>query len=91
MSFARFVSTDYFFARNTFMRFDYEGFHVDCRSRHDQDGLFYTQAHITKAPAKGRGHPERHESGDIDAFDNDSDAIACARAWAIDWCSEHAA
>jgi hypothetical protein len=37
---------------------------------------------------EGGVHGEKHESGDIDAFDNDGDAIACARAWALDWCRE---
>jgi hypothetical protein len=77
------------------MRFDYEGFHIDCRSRHDNDGLYYAQARITHVithvPSKGDASIQRHESGDIDAFDNDGDAIACARAWALDWCREHEA
>jgi len=73
------------------MRFDHKGFHIDCRSRHDQDGLYYAQARIIRIPATADTHPEKHESGDIDAFDNDSDAIACARAWALDWCHEHEA
>jgi len=79
------------FARNTPMRFDYKGFHIDCRSRHDQDGLYYAQARIIRIPTMADTHPEKHESGDIDAFDNDGDAIACARAWALDWCHGHEA
>jgi hypothetical protein len=70
------------------MRFDYESYHIDCRSRHGQDGLYYAQARITRTPVEGGVHGEKHESGDIDAFDNDGDAIACARAWALDWCRE---
>ena len=75
------------------MRFDYKGFHIDCRSRHDHDGLYYAQARLIRMPTTGEGHPEKHESGDIDAFDNDGDAIACARAWAwaLDWCEAHGA
>lgn len=74
------------------MRFDYERYHIDCRSRHDQDGLYYAQARITRMPADDDGgHGEKHESGDIDAYDNDGDAIACARAWALDWCREQEA
>jgi hypothetical protein len=73
------------------MRFDYKGFHIDCRSRHDQDGLYYAQARMIRMPAADDAHPEKHESGDIDAFDNEGDAIACARAWALDWCDEHEA
>jgi hypothetical protein len=79
------------FARNTPMRFDYKGFHIDCRSRHDQDGRYYAQARVIRIPTTADAHPEKHESGDIDAFDNDGDAIACARAWALDWCHEHEA
>jgi hypothetical protein len=81
----------YIFARNMPMRFDYKGFHIDCRSRHDQDGLYYAQARLIRVPAEGDAHPEKHESGDIDAFDNDGDAVACARAWALDWCDAHEA
>jgi hypothetical protein len=81
----------YIFARNTPMRFDYKGFHIDCRSRHDQDGLYYAQARMIRMPTTDDAHPEKHESGDIDAFDNDGDAIACARAWALDWCDEQEA
>lgn len=74
------------------MRFDYKGFHIDCRSRHDQDGLYYAQARMIRMPAADAAHAEKHESGDIDAFDNDGDAIACpARAWALDWCDQHEA
>ena len=80
-----------YFARNTPMRFDYKGFHIDCRSRHDQDGLYYAQARVIRIPTTADAHPEKHESGDIDAFNNDGDAIACARAWALDWCHEHEA
>lgn len=73
------------------MRFDYEGFHVDCRSRHDEDGLFYAQARITRALVEGdvTGFNEKIESGDIDGFDNNGDGLACARAWAQDWCDAH--
>jgi hypothetical protein len=75
------------------MRFDYMGFHIDCRSRHDQDGLYYAQARVIRIPSAddAHAHPEKNESGDIDAFDNDGDAVACARAWALDWCDGHEA
>lgn len=73
------------------MLFDFEGFHIDCRSHLGNDGLFYAQARITRIAADGKGIVEKHESGDIDGFDNDGDAMACARAWALDWCREHEA
>jgi hypothetical protein len=72
------------------MRFDFEGFHIDCRARHDDtDGLYYAQAKITCIPSDEDRHVEHHESGDIDSFNNEGDAMACARAWAMDWCRGH--
>jgi hypothetical protein len=72
------------------MRFDYQAFHIDCRARHDEDGLFYARARITRAPADSRTHGETFESGDLDGFTHEADAVACARSWAIEWCDENA-
>ncbi|CDY77409.1 hypothetical protein BGLT_06322 [Caballeronia glathei] len=70
------------------MRFDYKTFHIDCRARHDEDGRYYARATITEAPPAGRAHGETHDSGELDAFPNESDALHCARAWALEWCDE---
>ena len=72
------------------MRFDYKAWHIDCRARHDEDGCFYAHATITRSPATGRAHGETHHSGELDAFENESDALHCARIWAIEWCDETA-
>ena len=73
------------------MRFDFEGFHIDCSRRHGEDGLYHAQARIARIPSGDDRHVEHHESGDIDSFANEGDAIACARAWAMDWCHDHRA
>ncbi|SAL56024.1 hypothetical protein [Caballeronia humi] len=70
------------------MRFDYKEWHIDCRAHHDEDGSYYAQATITRAPGAGRTRVETHHSGELDAFANESDALHCARAWAIEWCDE---
>lgn len=70
------------------MRFDYKTFHIDCIARHDRDGRFYAHARITRAPGERTPHVEVFESGDLDAFESEWDAVHCARAWAIDWCDE---
>ena len=67
------------------MQFDYRHFHIDCRARHAQDGLYYARAKITRVPRKNE-HVQSHDSGDIDAFANEADAISCAKSWAIEWC-----
>ena len=70
------------------MRFDYRIFHIDCTARHDQNGSYYAHARITRAAGESTARVEIFESGDIDAFASESDAVHCARAWAIDWCDE---
>lgn len=67
------------------MQFDYRHFHIDCRARHADDGLFYARAKITLPPRKS-AHAQAHDSGDIDAFASEGDAIACAMSWAVEWC-----
>ncbi|GGD81003.1 MULTISPECIES: hypothetical protein [Caballeronia] len=70
------------------MRFDYKNFHIDCTARHDEDGSFYAHARITSAPNEYTPNLEVHDSGDLDSFANEWDALHCARAWAIEWCDE---
>ncbi|BAN27225.1 hypothetical protein [Caballeronia insecticola] len=69
------------------MRFDYKAFHIDCTARHDEEGSFYAHARITQAN-DASPHLEVFDSGDLDAFSTASDALHCARAWAIEWCDE---
>lgn len=71
------------------MQFDYRHFHIDCRARHADEGVYYARARVTRIPQKNE-HFRSHDSGDIDAFPNEADAIACARSWAIEWCDEAA-
>jgi hypothetical protein len=49
------------------------------------DGLYYARAKIVHAPQNNR-HPQSHDSGDIDSFSNEADAISCAKSWAMEWC-----
>ncbi|MGE8506674.1 MAG: hypothetical protein ACN6QU_05035 [Paraburkholderia terricola] len=72
------------------MQFDYRHFHVDCRARHAEDGYYYARARITHVP-QDNGHCRSHDSGDIDAFSNEADAISCAKSWAMEWCDTAAA
>ena len=67
------------------MQFEYRYFHIDCRARHAEDGLYYARAKIVRAPQKNR-HAQSHDSGDIDSFSNEADAISCAKSWAMEWC-----
>jgi hypothetical protein len=67
------------------MQFDYRHFHIDCRARHAEDGLYYACAKITRVPRRNQARLS-HESGDIDSFANEADALCCARSWAIEWC-----
>jgi hypothetical protein len=67
------------------MQFDYRHFHIDCRARRADEGLYYARAKITHVPQKS-GPLRSHESGDIDSFASEADAISCARSWAIEWC-----
>ncbi|CAH2899574.1 MAG: FIG00453617: hypothetical protein [uncultured Paraburkholderia sp.] len=71
------------------MQFDYRHFHIDCRARHADEGVYCARARITRMPQKNE-HFQSHDSGDIDAFSNEADAISCARLWAIEWCDEAA-
>jgi hypothetical protein len=70
------------------MRFDYKNFHVDCRARHDEDGHYYARARITPALSEDAARADHHDSGDLNAFSNEGDAIECARAWAKEWCDQ---
>ncbi|MEM5383612.1 hypothetical protein VSR68_08415 [Paraburkholderia phymatum] len=70
------------------MHFDYKGFHIDCRARHDEDGHYVAQAKLTRA-ATANAPAEVHQSGDIDSFVDESDAVTCARTWAIEWVDEN--
>ncbi|MDR6445394.1 hypothetical protein ACTJLC_09340 [Paraburkholderia sp. 22099] len=72
------------------MQFDYRHFHIDCRARHAEDGYYYARARITHVP-QDNGHCRSHDSGDIDAFSNEADAITCAKSWAMEWCDTAAA
>jgi len=72
------------------MQFDYRHFHIDCRARHAEDGYYYARARITHVP-QDNGHYRSHDSGDIDAFSNEADAISCAKSWAMEWCDTAAA
>ncbi|WP_345815036.1 hypothetical protein AAGS40_22290 [Paraburkholderia sp. PREW-6R] len=69
------------------MQFDYRHFHIDCRARHADEGVYYARARITRIPRKHE-HVQSHDSGDIDSFPNEADAISCARSWAVEWCDE---
>lgn len=69
------------------MRFDYRTFHIDCTARHDEDGNYHAHARVTRAPEDAL-HVEIYESGDLDSFSSEADALHCARAWAIEWCDE---
>lgn len=76
------------------MRFDYKTFHIDCTARHDRDGSYYAHARITRVPGERETQEtqeaqlQNFESGDLDAFASESDAVHCARSWAIEWCDE---
>jgi hypothetical protein len=70
------------------MRFDYRTFHIDCTARHDDDGSYYAHARISRAPDEAARHVEVFESGDLDGFASEWDAVHCARSWAIEWCDE---
>jgi hypothetical protein len=70
------------------MQFDCKVFHFDCWARHVKDGHYVAVARITCGPAQRRFR-ETHDSGDIDSVVNGTDAISCARAWAIEWRDEN--
>ena len=67
------------------MQFDYLHFHIDCRARRADEGVYYARAKITHVPRRNEAF-QLHDSGDIDCFANEADAICCARSWAIEWC-----
>ncbi|MFL9889831.1 hypothetical protein [Paraburkholderia sp. RL17-381-BIF-C] len=67
------------------MQFDYRHFHIDCRARHAEDGLYHARAKITHVPQKNE-HVRSYDSGDIDAFSSEADAISCAKSYAMEWC-----
>jgi hypothetical protein len=46
-----------------------------------------SRSRITRAPTADDRN-ETHDSGDIDSFVGEDDAISCAKAWAIEWCDE---
>lgn len=71
-----------------FMRFDYKTYHIDCTARHDEDGNYYAHARITRMHDNGLAHAEVFDSGPLDGFSDASDALHCARSWAIEWCDE---
>lgn len=71
------------------MQFEYKAFHVDCRARRTGDGLYIARARITRRPGSDDDRVERHDSGDINSFIDEADAIACAKAWAVEWCNEN--
>ncbi|RDJ98177.1 hypothetical protein [Paraburkholderia lacunae] len=70
------------------MQFDYKAFQIDCRARRTEDGHYFARARIMRAPT-GDERSETHDSGDIDSFVDEDDAISCAKAWAIEWCDEN--
>ncbi|WP_118182973.1 hypothetical protein [Paraburkholderia phosphatilytica] len=71
------------------MQFVYKRFHIDCHPRHGDDGAWYARARITHAASRGTSLPATCDSGEIDAFASQSDAIECAHAWAVGWCDGH--
>jgi hypothetical protein len=70
------------------MQFDYRHFHIDCRARHADEGVFFARARITRPSRRKNEHAQLHDSGDIDSFPSEADAISCARSWAIEWCDQ---
>jgi hypothetical protein len=68
------------------MQFDYKAFHIDCRARSVDGGGYAARVRITRRPGSDEDRVETHESGDIDRFVDEADAISCAKAWAIRWC-----
>jgi hypothetical protein len=71
------------------MQFKYKTFHVDCRARRASDGHYVARARIARGPGSDEDRVETHDSGDIDFFVDEADAISCAKAWAIEWCDEN--
>lgn len=71
------------------MQFDYKVFHIDCRARRADDGHYVARARITRSSGSDEDRVEAHDSGDIDSFVDEADAISCAKIWAIEWCDEN--
>jgi hypothetical protein len=66
------------------MKFDYKAFHIDILVRHDGDqhiGRF----HIYRGPSADHAAGYTHESGDLQRFDAEADAIVHAQQHAIAW------
>ncbi|CAE6838151.1 hypothetical protein R75465_06587 [Paraburkholderia aspalathi] len=71
------------------MQFEYKAFHIDCRAHRASDGHYVARARITRGPRNDEDRVETHDSGDIDSFVDEADAISCAKAWATEWCDEN--
>jgi hypothetical protein len=71
------------------MQFEYNVFHIDCRTRRASDGHYFARVRITRGPGSEEDRVETHDSGDIDSFVDEADAISCAKAWAVKWCDEN--
>jgi hypothetical protein len=71
------------------MKFDYKQFHIDA-SPLDEGGHFYARAKIFRRTGQGSVPVEVKYSGDLGDYHFDTDAVAAAQKWAIQWCDEHA-
>ncbi|MGF6792844.1 uncharacterized protein YceH (UPF0502 family) [Paraburkholderia sp. 35.1] len=71
------------------MQYEYGTFHIDCRAHRANDGRYVARARISRRPGDAEDRVETHDSGDIDSFADEADAISCAKAWAIKWCDEN--
>lgn len=67
------------------MQFEYNAFHLDSRTRRASDGRYVVRARITRGPGSEEDRVETHDSGDIDSFVDEADAISCA----IEWCDKN--
>jgi hypothetical protein len=65
------------------MQYAYETFHIDCRARRANDGRYRARDGISRGPGDEEDRVETHDSGDIDSFADDADAISRAKAWAM--------
>ena len=50
------------------MQFEYNVFHIDCRTRRASDGHYFARVRITRGPGSEEDRVETHDSGDIDSF-----------------------
>jgi len=71
------------------MQFEYKAFHIDYRTRPASDGHHVARARITRGARSDEDRVQTHDSGDIDSFVDEADAISCAKAWVIEWCNEN--